>query len=298
MINERMKCIASSVGVKIYCPEKGRFSFFNSPYPAHHAFAGIDVYPGRTFGDVAPSCVRGKVTAVRRVKCPPRKDFECSPHDYVILLCSSENPERWIKVLHVEPSVKVGDIIEIGEDLGVLLRSGFFDFWTDPHLHIEVRKPSDPIRARGGFKFDRLLRLGESTFTEDLSGTVVESKPEYSLVALNEEFEYGIMADIEGQPGLLDAGIPHYGWIGVHTKSSPKIGGTVRLCGTEIGTIKSVYSDMGVAECSNLVYKLKGKSVGLSLYFYPFSIPLVKIIPHRPNELNLKVSEEVSVAIS
>jgi len=298
MHEEGMKCIASSERVKIYCPEKGRFSFFNSPYPAHHAFSGIDVYPGRMFGDVAPSPVRGKVTAVRRVKCPSRKDFECSPYDYVLLLCSSENPERWIKVLHVEPSVKVGDIVEIGEDIGTLLRSGFFDFWTDPHLHIEVRKPSDPIRARGGFKFERSLKMNESTFTEDLSGTVVESKPEYFLVALNEKLEYGIMADIEGQPGLLDAGIPHYGWIGVHMNSSPKIGGTVRLCGTEIGTIKFAYSDMGVAECSSLNFKLNGKPVGLSLYFYLFSIPLVKIIPHRPNELNLKVSEEVSVVIS
>ena len=217
-----MKCIASSERVKIYCPEKGRFSFFNSPYPAHHAFSGIDVYPGRMFGDVAPSPVRGKVTAVRRVKCPSRKDFECSPYDYVLLLCSSENPERWIKVLHVEPSVKVGDIVEIGEDIGTLLRSGFFDFWTNPHLHIEVRKLSDPIRARGGFKFERLLRLGESTFTENLSGTVVESKPEYSLVSLSEKSEHGIMVEVEGQPGLLDAGIPHYNCCLLYTSPSPR----------------------------------------------------------------------------
>ena len=189
---------------------------------------------------MAPSPVQGKVTAVRQFKCHRRKGFKTSPYDYVILLCSSENPERWIKILHVEPSIKVGDIIEVGEDLGTLLRSGFFDFWTDPHLHIEVRKPSDPIRAIGGFKFERSLRLGESTFTEDLSGTVIESKPEYSLVALNEESEYGIVADIEGQPGLLDAGIPHYGWMGVHMKNSPKIGGTVRLCGTKIEVDKLI----------------------------------------------------------
>lgn len=298
MFRERMKPVASSEGVNIYCPENGRFSFFNSPYPAHCSFAGIDIYPKIDFGDVAPSPIMGKVTRIRRVKCPKGKMFEGSIYDYVILLRNLENPERWVKILHVEPLVKVGDIVEPGEDLGVLLRSGFFDFWTDPHVHVEVRKPSDPIRARGGFKLERLIKIDAAEPLKKLSGTVVESKPEYSLIALNERFEQGIPVDIDGHIGLLDAGIPHYRWIGIHTNINLPFGGIIRLCNREIGTVKSIHSNMCIAHCCSPVFILNGRPVGLSLYLYPFSLPLVKIVPRRPGRLNLKKLKEVSVVIS
>jgi len=299
MPDEVMKPIASSEGVNIHCPEDGRFSFFNSPYPAHHSFAGIDVYPGRCFGDVAPSPVRGEVTSVRSVKCPKPKGFEGIDYDYVILLRSLENPERLIKILHVKPLVKVGDTAEAGSDLGALLRSGFFDFWTDPHVHVEVRNPSDPIRARGGFRFKRLMDVDDLEATADnLSGVVVESKPGYSLIALDEEFEHGVPVDLNGRSGLLDAGIPHYGWIGVHMEGRPPVSGPVRLCGHKIGIVKSAYSNMCVAQCGDPVFSVDGNLVRLSLYLYPSSTPLVKIIPQQPGALRLEKSEEVTVAIS
>lgn len=290
--------IASSEGVNVYCPEDGKFSFFNSPYPAHRYYMGIDVYPKRAFGDVAPSPVIGEVAKVRRVKCPHGKGFEGSSYDYVILLRSLENPKRWVKILHVKPLVKVGDVVEPGEYLGMLLRSGFFDFWTDPHLHIEVRKPSDPIRAKGGFKFERLVKSDAPMAAKKLIGNVIESKPEYSLVTLNEKFKHGIPADLDGQVGLLDAGMPHYGWIGVHMDASPPLGATITLCGKKIGTVKSTHLNMGIAEPCNRVFTLNEKPVGMSLYLHPSSIPLLKIVPHEPNGLNLKELEEVSVAIS
>jgi len=298
MFEERMKPIASSEGVTVYCPEKGRFSFFNSPYPAHQAYAGIDVYPKRAFGDVAPSPVGGEVIKIRLVKCPQRKDFEGSSYDYVILFRSIENPKRWVKILHVKPIVNVGDIVESGKDFGILLRSGFFDFWTDPHIHVEVRKPCDPLRARGGFKFERLMEVDCAEAVKDLSGTVVESKPEYSLISLNEKFKHGIPVDLDGVVGLLDAGIPHYGWVGVHVDNNPLINGTVRLCGRKIGTVKSNYSNMCVAEWCSPIFTLNDKPVGLSLYLYPSSAPLIKIIPHRHCGIALEKFEKVSIVIS
>ncbi len=293
-----MKLIASSEGVNIYCPMDGKFSFFNSPYPAHCSYTSIDVYPKRAFGDIAPSPVGGEVIKVRQVKCTQGKDFEGSSYDYVILVSSLENSERWVKILHVEPLVKVGDIVEPGEDLGMLLRSGFFNFWTDPHIHVEVREPSDPIRARGGFKFERLMEADALKAARALSGTVIESKPEYSLVALNEKFTHGIPIDLDGQVGLLDAGIPHYRWVGVHMDTRPSLGGAIRLCGRKIGAVKSTHSNMCIAECCNPNFMLNGKLVRLSFYLYPSSAPLVKVIPYRPGGLTLKKFEEVSVIIS
>ncbi len=100
--------------------------------------------------------------------------------------------EGGVKILHVELSVRVGDVVEPGQGLGTLLRSGFFDFWTDPHIHIEVRKPSDALRARGGFRFQRLMKPDVSEAVKELTGTVVDVTSEYSLVALDGRSRHGV----------------------------------------------------------------------------------------------------------
>jgi hypothetical protein len=300
MYKEEMNLAASSEGVDVYCPKNGRCSFFNSPYPMHRSFAGVDIYPERPFGYAAPSPVKGEVVKVRLLKCPPAKDFEGLDHDYLILLRSLENLRRWVKLLHVKPSVEAGDVVQPGEDLGVLLRSGFFDLWTDPHIHVEVRSPIDPYRAMGGFKFERRIEVDESEAIEELSGVVVESKLEYSLISLNKKFKSGIPVELDGQVGLLDAGIPHYKMFGVHVNNSPRLGAAVRLCGRKIGDVKLVYSNMCVAECCHTAFKLNGEPVRLSFYLYPSSssVPLVKVIPYKSGEPKLKKFEEASLIIS
>ena len=64
LCEEGMVLIASSEGVGVYCPKNWRCSFFNSPYPMHSSFAGVDIYPERPFGYVAPSPVKGEVVKV------------------------------------------------------------------------------------------------------------------------------------------------------------------------------------------------------------------------------------------
>lgn len=293
-----MEPVAISEGVSIYCPRDGRFSFFNSPYPAHHMYTGIDVYPKRVFGEPAPSPVSGRIVEVRRVKCPEGKDFEGSNFDYAILLKSLENPERLIKVLHVSPTVEPGEIVEPGQELGWLLRSGYFNFWTDPHLHVEVRKPSDPLRARGGFKLESLLEVDNTEPIQELRGVVIETKPEYSLVALKDRLKHGIPADVGGSVGLLDAGIPHYGWAGAHLSSRPSMGATVKLCGKPIATIRTLHSNMCLAECGGFSLRAGGVCVGLSLYLFPFLKPVVKLVPSKPGELMVEESRELSLVIA
>ncbi|MGB9959992.1 MAG: hypothetical protein ACPLKQ_05680 [Candidatus Bathyarchaeales archaeon] len=65
-----MKPVACSEGVTVYCPENSKFSFFNSPYPAHRACSAVDVYCESLFGGVAPSPVYGEVVGIRKVSCP------------------------------------------------------------------------------------------------------------------------------------------------------------------------------------------------------------------------------------
>ncbi|MEM3055348.1 MAG: M23 family metallopeptidase, partial [Candidatus Bathyarchaeia archaeon] len=219
--------------------------------------------------------------------------------DYVILLQSSENFEKHIKILHVKPTVKVGDVVKPGDQLGFLLRSGFFDFWTEPHMHIEVRKPSDPIRARGGLKFERLMAIENfETKPEELRGVVFESKREYSLLVLHGTFNHGIPVRVGEEMGLLDGGIPHYKWFGVHMASSqPPLNSVVKLCGAKIGTVKALYSKMCASQCSDLTFKINGKPVSLGFYLH-LSKPLVKIIPKSIGALKLEKFDEVAIAIS
>ncbi|MFQ6054099.1 MAG: hypothetical protein ACE5OO_07740, partial [Candidatus Bathyarchaeia archaeon] len=207
----RMVPVASSEGVTIHCPEEGKFSFFNSPFPAHYMSTGIDIYPRRRVGKVAPSPVEGRVVKIRRVKAPRGRGFRGAGFDFVILLKSRENPERVIKILHLIPAVRCGEAVEPGQGLGRLLRSGYFNFWTEPHIHLEVRSPLDPLRARGGFALRRLLEVDEADPVEELRGRVKESRREYSLIALGRRFRQGLPARVGGVTGLLDGGIPHYG---------------------------------------------------------------------------------------
>ena len=294
--------VAESEGVTIYCQTDGVFSFFNSPYIAHRTYSGVDIYMPKEFGEIISSPVLGRVSEIRRVRCPDRREFEASKFDYVTLIRSVENPKRMVKILHVKPTVEPGRFVEPGQELGLLLRSGYFDFWTDPHVHVEVRDPQDPIRARGGFKIKRTLLLNdiESLDTEpprELRGTVVKVRREYSLIVLKNSCKYGLPVDVNGSRGILDGGVPHYGWFGIHTSHEPSLGGVVKLCGAPIGVLKSVFGKTGLAECSGFRLLLGGVKVGFSLYLYPSGRPLVKVVPPKPGALNLELSEEVRVAV-
>lgn len=295
--------VASSENIDIYCPVDGKFSFFNSPYFAHRNFIGIDIYPNLEFGEIAPSPVSGEVIGVREIGFFESKNFECSSKDYVILMKSLENEGRIIKIIHVKPLVKVGGKVTVGEELGSLIRSGFFDFWTDPHVHVEVKDPSSPLRARGGYRIKRIMRMDWNMMEEDmirksLNGVVIESKTEYSLIALNHDFKYGLPVNLSGEVGFIDGGIPHYGFFGVHINSTPKVGDSVEFLGKKIGSVTSVFGNMALCliKPQNPIFKINGKPVRLSLCLYPLK-PVMKVVPYKMGELTLRKFERVNLIL-
>ena len=289
--------VASSEEVTIYCPEGGRYAFFNSPYPAHRLYTGIDIYPGVGFGDVAGSPVHGEVVQIRKLKAPRGRNFEDHGYDVVTVLRSSENSERVIKVLHVEPVVECGDVVEPGQDLGVLIRSGYYGFSTTPHFHVEVRSPCDPLRVRGGFRLGRLLEIGRPEPLDELRGVVTRCTPEYSVAKLEGVSIHGVPCTVGGVPGLLDGGIPYYGWMGVHLGSEPPRGDLVELCGKPIAEVRSLRGNSCIAECTDFSFRLDGVPIGLSLYLYPRAEPEVLLIPMRPGGMELETSTEVTIEI-
>jgi hypothetical protein len=291
-----MMPVAEACGVTIHCPKEGWFSFFNSPYPAHRLLTGIDIYPGLRFGEIAPSPVGGRLIAVREIRTPRGRFFEDVGYDIVVLMESVENPGKVVKLLHVEPTLRIGDTVEVGEELGRLIRSGYFHFWTDPHIHIEVREPSDPLRVRGGHRLRRLIKPRIRDPPEKLEGRITLIKPEYALLTLD-GLDGGLTARVGDVPVLLDGGIPHYKWLGFHTDRL-LMNGSVELCGQPIAVVEENYEGCALARCGGLRFEVKGRSVGLSLYLSMGLEASVKLVPPRPGALEVEEGEEVSIEIA
>lgn len=292
-----MAPVASSKGVTISCPADGMFSFYNSPYPAHRQSSGVDVYPDTGFGGMAPSPVSGEVTLIRRVKSPRGRNYEASEYDVVTLLRSLENPRKVVKLLHVDPTLNVGDEVRAGEELGRLLRSGYYGFATSPHVHVEVREPSDPLRAQGGHRMERLIDMGRVEPLEELRGVVTLCSPEFSVMRLDTP-ACGLPADIGGVSGVLDGGIPYYGWMGIHYDSGKPRGGSVELSGRPIATMRAIHDRMCLADCTDFSVNVEGKPIlGLSLRLSPQRGAEVKLVPRKVGDLVLEEGSEAMVVI-
>jgi len=290
--------VAAAGGVTVSCPVDGSYAFYNSPYPAHCLSTGVDIYPDNEFGEVAPSPVSGVVELVRRVRSPRGRGFEDPGYDVVTLLRSLEDPRRVIKLLHVEPTIGSGDMVETGQELGRLLRSGYYGFATSPHVHVEIRDPSDPLRVRGGHRLRRLLDISGVETVRELRGTVTKSIPEFSIVRLEGYPANGLPADVGGVPGLLDGGIPYYGWLGAHIGDDTPTGDAVTLLGKAIANIKVVNDRVCLADCLEFSVRVDGRAIlGLSLRLSPRKEAEIKLIPSSRGALKLEEDTEVSLTI-
>jgi len=137
-----MKKIASHDEIDIFAPENSRFSFLKSPYAAHITHSAVDIYYG-DFGNEALSPVDGEVIDVQSFDTPtPFKEWNSK--EYVIAIRQNE---MVIKILHVKPDVTPGDSISKGESIGTFIHNGYFIFWNDPVMHVEVRHLNDYLRA-------------------------------------------------------------------------------------------------------------------------------------------------------
>ena len=290
-----MKPVAESMGVRVHCPREGRFSLFNSPYPGHRLKSGVDVYPSLAFGGEAPSPVRGEVLMVRRVKAPRGRGFADAGYDVVTLLRPVDNPGVVVKLLHVDTRLSPGDHVDLGEDMGPLLRSGYYGWGTSPHIHLEVREPSDPLRARGGHPINVLTGFTDAEPVEEIAGEVVWAQPEYALMRLGSRGA-GLTGELKGEPGVVDGGIPYYGWLGFHTER-PTVG-TVKLLGQPIADVKEVKDRAAIADTRGFSFTLDREPLlGLSLYITPRPEPIVKILPRKIGGLALSPGDVASVEL-
>jgi hypothetical protein len=289
--------IASSEGVGIHCPKGGRYSFFNSPFPAHRLFTGLDIYPPIDFGELSPSPVGGEIIEVRKVRSPRSRYFKDPGYDVVILLKSFDNPSRLVKMLHVEPVLGVGEELKPGQELGTLFRSGYYGFGTGPHIHLEIRPPTDPLRVRGGFTIERNLRFKTSESLKELRGVVIHSVPERTFLRIEGACLLGFMGNIGGVPGLLDGGVPIYGWLGAHYECKP-ITNEIRLAGVPIAEIIDYGDRSCTAVCQDFVLTIDGIPIWLFMYLNTLDYPFAMVTGRKPGELLLEEGQEVEIVIN
>ena len=209
-----------------------RFSLYNSPFDAHDAGCAIDLYPE---GPRAPSPVAGEVLDTKTVRAPPKP--YAAEEDHLILVDTGEYVAR---LLHVKPGVEPGDCVAVGDDVGELVRAGFFAPWVPNHVHLGFREhDADHYRAAGSLPVEAGVEVEPLVW--DGTGPVVETGETWARLdspahpAPGERFVGVAGASGEGGPtAVLDGGLPHYEWGGL-------LGGDgatrATLAGQRVGTV-------------------------------------------------------------
>lgn len=302
--------VAEVDGVDIHAPRDGFISYFNSPYYAHQKATALDIYTLNRNYDVAFSPIAGRVTKIHSFMPPGRSFLQQHDPEQLIILASKSLPPRFIRLLHISSAVKVGDCIAVGDELGTLIRSGFFNYWTDPHIHIDVRRHGNLLRAKGSLPLTpRPIHLPKSKLQDPPSSprrdlTIVQVKREYILAktmnALQINGVYGFDGKVNTTLGVLDAGLPHYSYGGVHfAKSIPVAPGSpIRIGSQIVGTITYTTPHYAIFQAKPLNIYLNGQRVhGLSLYLYLNNLRLLKIIPLTPGALFLKKGDSAQLSL-
>lgn len=212
----------------IYIAGGDYFSMTNSPYPPHIVGYAADIYPKYPYLPAE----KGVVTRV--ISFPaPRNRPDAEKEDYVINIDLGRHA---LKILHVRPSVKPGDKLYLGDQLGELIISGYLRPWSDPHMHIEIRKKGDELRALGSLHLkptqELIKELSTTPCTEEINPTIHEWHGTYGIGKI----EGRACVRIGTQECTLDAGLPHY-TLGGALCTKPPTSETATMKGTKVAEV-------------------------------------------------------------
>ena len=307
-----MRIIGQAAGVALAAPDDAYLSFFNSPYAGHSRGTAVDVYPSeREWGCSVLSPVNGSVTNIRKMSMGRAKSFETAQYDFAVGIKPEESEGLLVRIMHLEPSVRPGDHVEIGTVIGSTLRSRYFNYWTGPHFHVEVMALNDFHRSTMSIPLK--VELGESNLRQEGSTTrsqeVLEVSEDWAIVdgAGLGVYQcgpyYGIPATTSGSKrvGILDAGVSHYIHGAIVGSEPIQDSEEVHLQGYRMGQVQWSRGDLHffIRE-SELEFHLGGHALrGLSAFLYPKKhlrkgAPPLVCIPRHHGSLR-KCLEEGSV---
>ncbi|MFO7796141.1 MAG: hypothetical protein R6W84_08310 [Promethearchaeia archaeon] len=287
--------------------ENSHFSLGTSPYYAHQHALAVDIYQNISLENYeALSPIEGKIFQIKELKAPKPKFKDGIDKEYLILIQNRDHPERIFKTLHINPIVKVGDHIEIGDILGTTIRNGYFSYWSSPHLHLEIRTENDAIRARGGQPFDLIIKNKRTIFDKNnkekrskrkaIPITVHEKNPEFILASFSQEnyFKvppfYGVKGIVGDLPCMIDGGIPLYKkGITIFKEADNVLNSDfLYLESSKIGLVNRMRDRFGFFDCQFVKFLLNNIPIrGISLFLANF-LPLIKIISMKRNQFSFE----------
>jgi hypothetical protein len=282
-----------------------RFTAYNSPYVAHDRGRAVDLYPetesADPTGEPAPSPVTGEVLATETVRAPP-KPYAPAEDNLVVVDCGPVVA----RIMHVDPSVEVGERVDAGDDLGDLVRAGFFARWVPRHLHVDFRThDQDHLRASGALPLN--VCVDPVPVGWDGTGTVVDVGDAYALLdapanppdSTGDGAFYGLAATVvsDGSEStgsetvVLDGGFQHYDAGGVYGDAT----GPVELLGEHVGTATAGAGSTNPVAWRPLTVRANGDPVhGVSLFCGQAGDYAIKLVGE---ELGLDVGERVAVTL-
>jgi hypothetical protein len=300
--------VACAGGVSISAAASGFVSFTNSPYYSHEHGQAVDIYPLDP-KSVAFSPVQGRVSDVFTVKSPRPRYFRAAEEEQLVIIRPVENQDLVVRILHVREGLERGSDVFVGTPLGQIARSGFYDFWTEHHIHVEVRSlTANLLRAKGSLPIESPMASSEAIgipAAEPPALMVVHSNPRFALV--NPEYGQvslgilnGIGCTVGGSIGILDAGVPHYRLGSVHLERGARtcIGSEVLLWGVAIGEVVESKRGLALFRPYPIEIRVNDKTIrGLSFYPWVMRRPLLKLIPHRPKQTSWSPGRRVTLDI-
>lgn len=279
------------------------FTIGTSPYYAHQHGLAVDIYQNlslENYDVVSP--ISGKVIKSKKLIAPKAKFKGGIDNDYIIVVQNFDDTELAYKILHVNPKVQVGDLLEIGDYIGTTIRNGYFAYWSSPHLHLEIRPHDDAIRARGGKTFSlnseknkKLEKPTKKIQFKEIPLEIHSVYPEFILAKLPTEYYHSIKPfyGIKGNRGdmncILDAGIPHYKYGTIISQQEYIMDSfnSVYFGQHEIGSLQEVRGNFGFVNFNHIKFLLNNKEIrGISLFLANFP-PLIKLIPYNKNKISI-----------
>lgn len=276
--------IAESAGVEVFAERDWEYTFLGSPFPAHRSFRALDIYQQKDFGNVALSPVEGEVFKVLEFDSPSLGTKSMA--EYLTLIKSGD---RIIKIMHIKPSVKEGERIHFGDEIGYFIKNGFFSFWVDAALHLEVRDLRDFIRAKGGYEIKPTIRKKiRSESVQEITGTVLKATERNIVVSSN----VSNVVEVGGSPALVDGAtsIGYCGVLGVFDA-----GEEVFFNGIRIGKIHDSGTYMSVFETEKL--KVYVDEIGFAGLSFMLNSNRIRLLPERFSKPRFREGDKIKLRL-
>ena len=258
------------------------------------------------------SPVSGTVLQIKKMRAPQPKFRKGCDKEYLTVIRNSDDKDTVFKILHVKPALKVGQVIKPGDPLGTTIRNGYFAPWSSPHIHLELKKPQDVLRAKKGLYF--MLNIESNVIKNTQKPMNYEQIPlkveyicdEFLLCRFPEDLYFHInpFYGLRGSSGsisfIIDGGIPQYKHGIVHfcDDEYPLRNQYIYFNNVKIGTIKDFQQRYGLVHFNQLQMRLNKIPIrGISL-FLAKSRPLIKLIPINKEDFDFQQNSIQNLSIN